>query len=74
MEDRVSQRQYEFRVLGRLSRITRQAFTDMEVTEIPTETIISTTLADDGELHTILALIQSLGLNIISVERVPSSY
>jgi hypothetical protein len=73
MEDRVSERQYEFRVLGRLSGTTRQAFADMGVTEIPAETIISTTLADDGELHTILALIQSLGLNIISVERVPSS-
>ena len=32
MEDRVSERQYEFRVLGRLSEKTRQAFADMEVT------------------------------------------
>jgi hypothetical protein len=44
----------------------------MEVTEIPAETIISTTLTDDTELHAILTLIQSLGLNVISVERVSS--
>ena len=70
MEDRVSERQYEFRVLGRLSEKTRQAFTDMEVTEVPAETIISTRLCDDGDIHRVLALIQSLGLNVISVERV----
>jgi len=69
MEDRVSERQYEFRVLGRLSEKTREAFTNMEVTEVPAETIISTSLADDGEIHAVLALIQSLGLNVISVER-----
>jgi hypothetical protein len=69
MEDRVSDRQYEFRVLGRLSEKTRHAFTNMEVTEVPAETIISTTVADD-EIHKVLALIQSLGLNVISVERV----
>jgi hypothetical protein len=73
MEDRVSERQYEFRVLGRLSERTRQAFVNMEVTEIPAETIISTTLADDKDLHAVLAMIQSLGLNVISVERVSSS-
>ena len=72
MEDRVSERQYEFRVLGRLSEKTRQAFANMEVTEVPAETIISTTLADDGEIHAVLTLIQSLGLNVISVERVSS--
>jgi hypothetical protein len=72
MEDRVSERQYEFRVLGRLSEKTREAFTNMEVTEVPAETIISTSLADDGDIHAVLALIQSLGLNVISVERVSS--
>jgi hypothetical protein len=73
MENRVPERQYEFRVVGRLSEKTRQLFPDMEVTEIPAETILSTTLADDTELHAVLTLIQSLGLNVISVERVPSS-
>ena len=63
---------YEFRVLGRMSEKMRQAFADMEVTEIPAETVISTTVADDGDIHAVLALIQSLGLNVVSVERVSS--
>ena len=67
------ERQYEFRVLGRLSQTTRPAFVDMDLTEVPAETIISTTLVDDDEIHAILTLIQSLGLNVISVERVSSS-
>ena len=45
----------------------------MDVTEIPAETIISTTFADDGAIHAVLALIQSLGLNVISVERVSTT-
>lgn len=69
----MSEQQYEFRVLGRLSEKTRQAFAEMEVTEIPAETVISTTLADDHEIHAVLELIQSLGLNVISVERVAGS-
>lgn len=69
----MSERQYEFRVMGRLSEETRQAFPDMEVTEVPAETIISTTLSDDGEIHAVLTLIQSLGLNVISVERLSNS-
>jgi len=68
----VSERQYEFRVLGRLSEKTRQAFVGMEVTEIPAETVISTTVADDGDIRAVLALIQSLGLDVISVERLTS--
>ena len=72
MENPVPERQYEFRVLGRLSEKTRQAFADMDVTEIPAETIISTRLADDSDIHRVLTLIQSLGLNVISVERVSS--
>ena len=41
-----------------------------EAMEVPAETIISTRLADDGDIHRVLTLIQSLGLNVISVERV----
>jgi len=73
MENPVPERQYEFRVLGRLSEKTRQAFVGMDVTEIPAETIISTSLADDGDIHRVLTLIQSLGLNVISVERVSTT-
>jgi len=73
MENPVPERQYEFRVLGRLSDETRRAFAEMDVTEVPAETIISTRLADDGDIHRVLTLIQSLGLNVISVERVSTT-
>ena len=72
MENPVPERQYEFRVLGRLSDETRRAFAEMDVTEIPAETIISTKLVDDGEIGKVLSLIQSLGLDVISIERVSS--
>ena len=72
MEARVSERQYEFRVLGRMSEKMRQAFAGMEVIEIPAETVISAAVADDGDIHAVLALIQSLGLDVISVERLSS--
>jgi hypothetical protein len=66
----VSERQYEFRVLGRLSANARHAFVGMEVTEVPAETVISTGVADDSDIHAVLALIQSLGLQVVSIERV----
>lgn len=69
-EARMPQRRFEFRVRGRLSEHTRQAFTGMEVTDVPAETVISTTVTDDGGVQEILALIQALGLSVVSVERV----
>ena len=41
MENRVAERQYEFRVLGRLSEKTRQLFPNTEVTEIDPENQIT---------------------------------
>ena len=65
------ERQFEFRVLGRLSDQARHAFAGMDVTEVLAETVISATLAHDGDVHDVLSLIQSLGLQVVSVERVP---
>lgn len=64
-------RRYEIRVTGRLSDRARDAFTGMDVVEVPAETVISGPVGDDGQLHTVLALIQSLGLHVVSVEQVP---
>jgi hypothetical protein len=52
----MSQRLYEFRVLGRLSDHTLHAFANMDVTEVPAQTIICRRIADDGEVNTTLAL------------------
>jgi hypothetical protein len=62
--------QYEFRVLGRLSGHALHAFVGIDVTEVPDETIICASVADDGEVHATLAMIESLGLQLLSMDRV----
>jgi len=63
-------RRYEIRIAGRLSARARDAFVDMDVHAVPPETLIADTVADDEALYRLLALIQSLGLSIVSVEQV----
>jgi hypothetical protein len=67
----VSGQRYEFRVAGKLSERTRGAFTDMTVQDAPPETIIVGDVIDDSHLHGVLALIQNLGLHVVSVNEVP---
>jgi hypothetical protein len=67
----VPERRYEFRITGRLSERTRGAFRGMEVHEVPAETVISGEIAEDGGVQEVLALIQSLGLEVVSVQRAP---
>ena len=61
-------RRYEFRIAGSLSEHARAAFAGMDVTAVPAETVISGQVDDDG-VQQVLALIQSLGLKIVSVRR-----
>ena len=66
-------RRYEFRVVGRLSERARCAFPGMDVHEVPAETVITGELADDGGVQDVLALIQALGLEVVSVRRTAGS-
>ena len=66
-------RRYEFRVTGRLSDRARSAFPGMDVTEVPAETVIAGDLNDDGGVQEILTMIQSLGLNVVSVRQASRS-
>ena len=59
---------YAFRITGRLSEQARDAFTEMNVVEVPAETVI-TGPVDDEQMHEVLARIQALGLHVISVQR-----
>jgi hypothetical protein len=59
---------YAFRITGRLSEQARDAFTEMDVAEVPAETVI-TGAVDDEQVHEVLALIQKLGLHVVSVQR-----
>lgn len=68
----MSDRRYEVHVQGRLSPQLQDAFAGMDVSVIPAETVISGPVGeDDDQLHALLALIQSLGLHVESVEQVP---
>ena len=60
---------YTFRVTGRMSERARDAFATMDVVEVPAETVI-TGPVDEQQVHEILALIQDLGLHVVSVQRV----
>jgi hypothetical protein len=67
----LSPRDNEFRVAGRLSDETRAAFRDMKVIDVPAETLIYGGIADESHLLGELALIQSLGLRVVSMNQIP---
>ena len=67
-----AERRYEFRIVGRLSERVRGAFGDMDIREVPAETVITGEVAEDGGVQEVLALIQSLGLQVVSVHRKPA--
>jgi hypothetical protein len=72
----VPQTRYEFRVSGRLSERIRQAFCDfgeLRVVYTPPETIIYGPVVDESQWHGILALLQNLGLHVVSVHRMPEA-
>ena len=63
---------YQVRVRGRLSPRARNAFPDMEVVEAPAETVIGSTVGDVTQLSAVLSLIDSLGVQVVSVDQVES--
>lgn len=66
----MSRRRYEFRVAGRLSEHVRGAFPDMTVLDVPPETVIFGEVVDESHMYGVLALIQDLGLQVVSVNQV----
>jgi hypothetical protein len=68
----VERPRYEFRGSGLLSERTRAAFPDMSVVAAPPETIILGDVLDESHLHGVLALIQNLGLHVVSVHQIPA--
>jgi hypothetical protein len=42
----------------------------MEVSEVTAETVISGLVHQDEQLHDLLAVVQSLGLHVVSVQQV----
>jgi hypothetical protein len=70
----VSRRQYEFRVSGRLSERAQHAvgdFSEMRIVPAPPETMLYGMVTDQAHLHGILAFLDNLGLQIVSVHPMP---
>jgi hypothetical protein len=49
------------------------AFADMRVTPVAPETVIYGDVADDAQLHGLLALCQDLGLRVLAVRESPGA-
>ena len=62
---------YEVRVNGRLSERARGAFSAMDVTSVPTQTIVSGEFGEPSDLGDLLALCMAMGLEVVSVRRLP---
>ena len=60
--------QYQVRVLGRVGPAASEAFADFGVHVEPTTTVLSGAL-DQPALHSLLALVRSLGLVLVEVHR-----
>jgi len=70
------QRQYEFRVSGRLSARAAAAvgdFSDMRIVPAPPETVLYGAVTDQAHLHGILTFLESMGLQIVSVHQLPEA-
>jgi hypothetical protein len=62
---------YEIRIKGRLSDSVCHAFEDFTAAVQPAETVMRGPVRDQSELQGLLARIQSLGLELIEVRRLP---
>ena len=64
---------YEIRIRGRVSAAVLESFDPMESDVEPVETILHGPVRDQAELHGLLHRLQSLGLELIEVRRLPES-
>jgi hypothetical protein len=62
---------YEVRVNGRLSERARGAFCAMDVRSVPAQTIVFGELAEQSDLGDLLALCSAMGLEVVSLRRLP---
>ena len=66
---------YEIRVRGRLTRSLAVEFErfDLAVTELPAETVLNGDVEDQSALYGILRQLESLGLELVDLRRLPQS-
>jgi hypothetical protein len=64
---------YEIRIKGRLSDSLLAAFEGLSATVEPVETVLHGPVADQSSLHGLLDRIQSLGLELVEIRRLPAA-
>ncbi len=64
-------RTYEIHLRGRLSPAVRASFGELASSEKPAETVLHGPIRDDAELYATLNRIQSLGLELLELRRIP---
>ena len=64
---------YEIRIKGRLSDSLVAAFEGLTATVEPVETVLHGPIQDQSSLHGLLDRIQSLGLELVEIRRLPAS-
>jgi hypothetical protein len=62
---------YQIRIRGRVSAKLLESFDNMESEIEPVETVLHGPVRDQAELHGLLRRLQSLGLELIEVRRLP---
>ena len=62
---------YEIRVRGHLGKTTRRAFPALNVEIQDRDTLLRGDLADQSALHGVLSQIESLGLELLELRRLP---
>jgi hypothetical protein len=63
---------YEIRIKGRLSDSLLSAFEGLSATVEPVETVLHGPVEDQSSLHGLLDRIQSLGLELVEIRRLPA--
>jgi hypothetical protein len=64
---------YEIRIRGRLSDALLAAFEGLTATVEPVQTVLYGPVPDQSSLHGLLDRIQSLGLELVEIRRLPAS-
>jgi hypothetical protein len=64
---------YEIRIKGRLSDSLLAAFKGLTATVEPVETVLYGPVQDQSTLHGLLDQIQSLGLELVEIRRLPTA-
>ena len=63
---------YQFRVDGRLTDEARAAFSGMQISEVPSQTVLEGEVVDESHLHGIIVQLQVLGITVVSARPIPS--